>query len=129
MSREEELKEQIQVLENQIKPLKEELNNLWKEQAKNVEERIEKCYTHSDKFEPKELRYAAVARCVCGAGFAYPKNSGMDGCWHCSAILTGVAEKGTTHDSALPFRFYEVKSEDQPSAEGRTTRNENETRE
>jgi hypothetical protein len=75
-----------------------------------------------DKFSPDELRYAAISRCKCGAGLAYPKNSSPRGSWYCSAILTGQAERGSSHDSSFPFAFYEIKSEDQPSANGQTTR-------
>ncbi|MGN6206035.1 hypothetical protein [Humibacter sp.] len=74
-----------------------------------------------------ELRYAATARCPCGAGLAYPLDAGLHGAWDCADILTGRAvpsgqEGSVTHTDRLPFAFYEVKSEDQPSAQGRTTR-------
>lgn len=70
------------------------------------------------------LIYAASSRCACGAGLAYRK--GMD-YWDCSAILTGTAvpsgEPGSVqHIGKLPFVFYEVLSENQPSANGATTR-------
>jgi hypothetical protein len=47
--------------------------------------------------------------------------------WDCSAILLGDAiasgEPGAVkHTSQLPFIFYEIKSEHQPSANGATTR-------
>lgn len=84
-----------------------------------------------------DLRYAATARCQCGAGLAYaPKDPGDPrlpfkgpSAWDCSDILTGRAvEKGqpgsVQHSDIYPFAFYEIKSEDQPSAEGRTTRPE-----
>lgn len=67
----------------------------------------------------KKLIYAAEARCPCGAGLAYSK--GMDH-WDCSAILEGTADKNVQHTAQLPFVFYEIKSEHQPSAFGRTTR-------
>lgn len=74
-----------------------------------------------------QLRYAATARCPCGAGLAYPKDSGIQGAWDCADILTGRAIPKDRpgfkqHTAALPFAFYEVKSEDQPSANGATTR-------
>lgn len=68
--------------------------------------------------------YSATARCPCGAGLAY--ESGADS-WDCSDILTGRAipsgQPGSKkHTVRLPFAFYEVKSENQPSANGATTR-------
>jgi hypothetical protein len=80
-------------------------------------------------YTDKQLRYAATARCECGAGLAYPKDEPLDlrGAWDCSAILTGRAvpsgQPGSkVHIEPLPFMFYEIKSEDQPSARGATTR-------
>ncbi len=73
------------------------------------------------RYAPEDLCFSATARCGCGAGLAYPKKSGMHGSWHCSAILLGAADKTQTHDK-LPFAFYEIKSENQPSANGATTR-------
>ncbi len=77
----------------------------------------------------ERLTFAATSRCPCGAGLAYDPASpeGMHGAWDCSAILLGTAipsgQPGAVqHTARLPFIFYEVKSENQPSAEGRTTR-------
>jgi len=75
-------------------------------------------------YKDKELIYAATSRCQCGAGFAYFKGSD---CWDCSDILTGRAvesgkEGAVMHDGAKPFAFWKIKSENQPSANGRTTR-------
>jgi hypothetical protein len=75
-------------------------------------------------YTPADLRYAATSRCPCGAGLAYPKDSGLHGSWDCGAILTGTADANVQHTAKLPFAFYEIKSEDQPSANGRTTRPE-----
>lgn len=74
-----------------------------------------------------DLVYAAFARCDCGAGMAYRKDSGVRGQWECSDILAGRAIRrgqpgAKTHTDPLPFAFYEVKSEQQPSANGSTTR-------
>lgn len=84
------------------------------------------------------LIYAANARCNCGAGLAYdPANKGDKDSpfkgpnkWECGDILryktltldeqAVVASK--THDRGFPFAFYEIKSENQPSANGQTTR-------
>jgi len=73
-------------------------------------------------FTDDELRYAAYTRCPCGHGLAYPKNCGPRHYWDCSAILKGIADHNLKHTDRLPFTFYEVKSEDQPSAQGATTR-------
>lgn len=86
--------------------------------------------------------YAAYDRCECGAGMAYDPAAKGDPTsplvmeasgpskWECSDILRfstytadqKLAVKAATHTSPLPFAFYEVKSENQPSANGATTR-------
>lgn len=75
------------------------------------------------------LVFAATSRCPCGAGLAYDpchddKESPLKGpsYWDCSAILLGTADPKVKHTDKLPFAFYEIKSEGQPSACGRTTR-------
>ena len=73
--------------------------------------------------KPKNLVYAARTRCPCGAGMAYPRGADpFKGYWDCSAILLGTADVGVKHEAKLPFIFYEIKSEGQPSANGATTR-------
>lgn len=77
------------------------------------------------KLTPSDLIYAATSRCPCGAGLAHPRNAGPWGdtaYWDCSAILTGTARIDITHEARLPFAYYEIKSEQQPSANGATTR-------
>lgn len=74
-----------------------------------------------------DLVYAAFARCPCGAGLAHIKNCGPQGNWDCSDILLGRAipsgQPGAKqHTAQLPFVFYEIKSENQPSVNGATTR-------
>lgn len=77
-----------------------------------------------------DLVYAAYARCPCGAGMAYDphgESGKVSGYWDCSAILLGEAiETGqpgaVMHEARLPFAFYKVLSERQPSANGATTR-------
>ncbi len=71
------------------------------------------------KLEEKDLVYAAYARCPCGAGMAYA--SGLK-YWDCSEILLGRADVGQKHQAQLPFAFYEIKSENQPSANRCSTR-------
>lgn len=75
--------------------------------------------------------YAAYSRCPCGAGLAYdpchedessPFKGSLSGYWDCSAILLGEQDRSVTHTAKLPFSFYEVKSEEQPSVHGATTR-------
>lgn len=92
-------------------------------------------------FTDEQLRYAAYSRCPCGAGLAYPKDptvrqfkEWMDDSpfllwdhWDCSDILTGRAipndqDGSKMHCDKYPFAFYEIKSEDQPSVNGATTR-------
>jgi hypothetical protein len=94
----------------------------------------------------EDLRYAAYARCRCGSGLAYikdlPLTDDMGSAWYCSAALLkfhthkidcikpgglfggGILrdEDGIEHDQSYPFVTYEIKSEDQPSANGTTTR-------
>lgn len=81
----------------------------------------QKVYTDDD------LIYAATDHCPCGAGLAYPDGIGPHGSWDCAAILTGRAvpsgQPGSVqHTGRLPFAFWKVKSELQPSADGATTR-------
>lgn len=80
-------------------------------------------------YKSSDLVYAATSRCPCGAGLAYvPGFGGPDnGFWDCSAILTGTAipsgqPGAVTHTDRLPFEFWKVKSEEQPSALGATAR-------
>lgn len=80
-------------------------------------------------FRRKHLLYAARARCPgCGAGLAYHPGIGMRGYWDCSRVLTGEADpletdsEGQPLHRKFPFVFYNIKSENQPSANGATTR-------
>lgn len=123
MVTEQELRKQIADLESQLKPLKEQLTNIYEQTADEIDEKIKRCHLLKDKFLPEELLFAAYVRCPCGAGMAYPKGIGVrNGRWNCSAILLGEADVKTEHEAALPFAFYEIKSENQPSANGATTR-------
>lgn len=74
-----------------------------------------------------DLIYAAYSKCPYGAGLAYVRGIGINGYWDCSDILLGRAktkeEPGhVQHTGRMPFIFWEVLSEDQPSAKGATTR-------
>jgi len=77
------------------------------------------------------LVYSAYTRCPCGAGLAYdpacedpnsPFKGPFSGYWDCSEILLGTADRTKKHTDKLPFAFYEIKSEEQPSSQGATTR-------
>ena len=80
----------------------------------------------------KKMTFAATARCPCGAGLAYDRTCSKPpfrgpSYWDCSAILLGDAVPSgqpgaVVHTDRLPFAFWEIKSEHQPSARGATTR-------
>lgn len=81
----------------------------------------------------QELVYAAVARCPCGAGLAYPEdgiypepndsvfNWPYNGYWDCSLILLRKPGKAM-HTAKLPFSTWNIKAESDPSLGGKTTR-------
>jgi hypothetical protein len=106
-----------------------EINRRHTVTADLVKERLSRVQ-HGDKsaaFTDDELVYAARDRCECGAGLAYPIKTGMHGSWECSDILTlralQKAEEGSVmHTAPLPFAFYSIKSEKNPSVGGATTR-------
>lgn len=118
----EKLKAEISDLEMQIKPKRDRLREIYFEEEKETEERIQKAMKGQGDFNLEELRFASKDRCICSAGFAYPTGIGIHGSWYCSTILMGKAIHGSSHSDALPFSFYNIKSEDQPSANGVTTR-------
>lgn len=98
--------------------------------AKGLRERaaeLRKADLRSQPFAER-LIYAAYSRCPCGFGMAYDPASEGDGVfrgpskWECSGILLGTGDKSVAHQHVLPFAFYEIKSERQPSANGATTR-------
>ncbi len=82
--------------------------------------------------DEQRLVYAAFDRCPCGHGMAYDPSGrlGTDNGspfrrpnqWECAGILLGVADSKIAHQSPLYFSCWEVKGENQPSANGRTTR-------
>lgn len=91
------------------------------------ERTFRKVDTAGGLYRDKDLVYAARARCLCGAGMAYPRGASPFHYWDCSDILTGrAAPRGqagaTKHEAQLPFAYYEILSEGQPSARGATTR-------
>jgi len=122
MNKKEELTQKIKELESQLAPLKEELRDIWHAEEQAIQVRIYEAYKMKSAFSDDELLYSATARCNCGAGMAYPHGTGIRGAWHCSDVLTGRAKDVTVEHSQLSFMMYEIKSEDQPSANGATTR-------
>lgn len=74
------------------------------------------------KTVPEDLKYSATSRCCCGAGLAFVMDMNIHGHWDCSAILLGVASSGAKHTAQMPFAYYNIKCEGQPSANGATTR-------
>ena len=107
------------------------------DQAKTLEERVVELRAQASKLRIEELQaqpiedrlvYAASARCACGAGLAYDPagESGRpaSGYFDCSAILLDHADQAVKHEARLPFVFYEIRTERQPSAHGATTRPE-----
>lgn len=93
-----------------------------KEQAEAFQERFKRFESGAEPFKDEDLIYSAETLCPCGHGIAYPKGCGGFHHWDCSAILKGIADRSVQHTGQLPFTFYEVKSEQQPSANGATTR-------
>lgn len=73
-------------------------------------------------FKDEELIYAAYILCPCGHGMAYPRGCGPLHYWDCSAILRGIADKEVEHAGQQPFTMTNIKSEQQASAHGATTR-------
>ena len=67
------------------------------------------------------MTFAATWRCPCGHGMAYDPLVRASK-WECSGILLGIADKALLHTRPAPFAYYEAKSENQPSADGQTTR-------
>ena len=103
-----------------------ELSRRARAQSEAISERVKRTRRAdpSAAFSAAELIFAAYERCVCGAGMAYPIGCSPHDAWHCSAILRGIASRERAHSSPMPFSFYEIKSENQPSANGATTRDE-----
>jgi hypothetical protein len=85
-------------------------------------EAFQKRMQENPVFTDDELRYSAHDLCPCGHGIAYPTGCGSHHYWDCSAILKGIADPTVQHCAKLPFAFYSIKSEGQPSANGSTTR-------
>lgn len=96
------------------------INKYNRQQDDDFKERWAR-FGNGEIFKDEDLVYSAHAICEkCGVGLAYPKACGLHHQWTCSAVLKGIGtDKG---HSAFPFSFYEIKSENQPSANGASTR-------
>lgn len=96
------------------------LEAFFKQEADDFDARWAAYESGEKFFTEEEIRYSAGARCEqCNAGLAYPLNCGGHHHWSCSAQLKGeIKEKHHT----FAFAFWSIKSEDQPSAQGHTTR-------
>lgn len=137
----------VTMIELKIPTIRDAIFNLRKNRA---EKKLALYGQGKYKYKDSELTYAAYSRCPCGAGLADPRGGskwssagGTAGYWDCSDILKGEAWLASEHPGEepvpskhypakegwdgkhtdkLPFMFYEIKSEHQPSANGRTTR-------
>jgi len=103
--------EQKKVLETLINTYHKEQDDIFNQRLKD-----------NPIFIDEELYYAATNRCPCGAGLAYPKACSAYHYWDCSAILKGIADSNVQHIDRLPFNCYNIKSENQLSSKGVTTR-------
>lgn len=108
----------LQILRNASDHISKQYNEI----ASAISDTVVRRINAGNPFGLDELKFSAAARCDCGAGIAYPNDIGPRGFWDCSAILMGTADRGLKHCGQLPFAFYEIKSEGQPSAYGATTR-------
>jgi hypothetical protein len=127
MDEREQLSKEVAELQAAIEPKRDRIRELDAAEEEGVKEKLKRVRNMKDAFSLSDLVFAATSRCPCGAGLAYPRNISAWGSWDCSDILLGRAipkgQEGTKqHTGELPFTFYEVKSENQPSANGATTR-------
>lgn len=112
--------EQYENAQAQKKEAEEIINAFHNQKESDFDARWARFQAGEAPFTDEELRYSAGARCSCGSGLAYPKNCGGFHRWDCSEFLKGDRTK--PHDGPFHFAFYSIKSEDQPSAYGATTR-------
>lgn len=111
-------------IDAQRKPIENSFNVATNHLARLIDAKIASAHKMEASFSADELVFSASSRCTCGAGLAYPDGIGINGSWHCADILQGKAEPAKSgnaklHTSAMPFSFYEIKSE----RDGLTTRN------
>lgn len=115
-------KEQYDKAKEDQKSSEEIIRNYHKQENERADSRFDE-FTKGNHYNDDELLYAAYNLCPCGHGLAYPKECGYKArFWDCSAIWKGIADASVQHTDQLPFSFYNVKSENQPSANGNTTR-------
>lgn len=75
-----------------------------------------------EKMTQNDLIYAAVKRCLCGAGLACIPDTQE---WKCSRILLGTADMQKIHIDTIPISHYAtILVENTPLAWGATTRPE-----
>lgn len=101
------------------------INEFHRQQDDSANARWERFDKNHEAYTDEELIYSATSRCEkCKSGLAYPKNCPSNARqWTCSSVLKNIGtDKG---HGAYPFSFYEIKSENQPSAQGQTTRPKN----
>jgi hypothetical protein len=120
--RKEMLEKALKDIEAQSAPIRDQLEAIYREEYLEMHNRIQLALQAKGDFTLEELIYAAYDKCNCGAGMAYPKGIGIQGSWYCGDILRGCGNQKKIHSSAMPFFMYELKSENQPSAKGATTR-------
>lgn len=111
------------LIESAWKAIEERRRERCRSAEATTEDRIAKAHRGHGDFKPLELHYAALMRCVCGHGMAYPDSIGVHGAWYCSAILKGVADPTVPHTPSHSFMSWSIKSEDQCyRVGGRSTR-------
>jgi len=111
-------KEQYEEANKQHEAAEKIMNQYHREKQLTFDQRLKSGVPFTDD----DLMYSAYDLCPCGHGLAYPKDCGFGHYWDCSAILKGIADSKVKHTGQLPFAFYSIKSEIQPSANGSTTR-------
>lgn len=124
---EEEIRQEIAKIDTMKAPLEKRLREILAARSEKIKERINLAESGAGDFQLDELVFSAYSRCPCGAGLCYAIGCGGFSSWHCSDILLGRAvpsgqEGSKNHTEPLPFTFYEIKSERQPSVNGATTR-------
>jgi hypothetical protein len=80
----EELTRQIDAAKLAMKPLEDERTALWRAEEEAIAGRVE-ALTQRAEGEPftlDDLRFSETAKCLCGAGFAYPLNCSAWSSWH-----------------------------------------------
>lgn len=107
-----------------------------REQVKKLEQQETEIIANRQTTFKDGLIYAATARCAyCRTGLFYPEKQRFEPgsmaedlrqCWVCLPVYAAALanDRAFPYDShtVYPFNFWEVKSENQPSANGASTR-------